>query len=147
LKRRVAVLLLALTLAPAPRLLRAEESAHFVVVVSASNDVSEMSQDLVARIFMRKVRAWRGGRPTMPVDLSLASPLRWSFSRKVLGLSVGEVRDYWMKETLSGGEVAPPIRPSEQEVLEFLKGEPAGIGYVSADTKLPVELKVVKVTQ
>ena len=146
-KLRVVVWLLMLSLLPASGLVLAEEGESFVVVVNASNEVSEMSPDAVARLFLRKARAWRGGRTAVPVDLSLASPLRVAFSRKVLGLSPAEVRDYWMKQTLSGGDVPPAIRPSEREVLDFVKGEAGGIGYVSADTKLPAEVKAVKVTQ
>jgi ABC-type phosphate transport system substrate-binding protein len=143
----MALLSLALNLVPATRLARAEEGAAFVVVVNASNEVSEMSPDLVARVFLRKTRAWHGGRPAAPVDLSLASPLRLAFSRKLLSLSAADVRDYWMKQTLSGGDTAPPVRASERDVLDFIKGEPGGIGYVSAGSVLPAEVKVVKVTQ
>jgi ABC-type phosphate transport system substrate-binding protein len=147
LKRRLVVLLLALALAPAPRPVIAGEGENYIVVVNASNDVSEISQDLLARIFLRKVRSWRGGRAAAPVDHSLASPLRSAFSRKVLSLSIGEVRDFWMKQTLSGGDVPPPVRASEREVLDFVKSEAGGIGYVTADSTLPAEVKAVKVTQ
>ena len=108
-KRRLVVLLLfALVLTPAPRPAIASEGENYIVVVHASNDISEISQDLLSRIFLRRVRTWRGGRATAPVDQSLATPLRVAFSRKVLGLSINDVRDYWMKQTLSGGDVAPP---------------------------------------
>jgi ABC-type phosphate transport system substrate-binding protein len=148
LKRRLVVLLLLmLALTPAPRPVIAGEGENYVVIVNASNDVSEVSQDLLARIFLRKVRTWRGGRAAAPVDHSLASPLRSAFSRKVLGLSISEVRDFWMKQTLSGGDVAPPVRSSERDVVDFVKGEPGGIGYVSADSALPSDVKAVKVTQ
>jgi ABC-type phosphate transport system substrate-binding protein len=148
LKRRLVVLLLfTLALTPVPCPVIAAEGESFIVVVNSTNDVSEVSQDLLARIFLRKVRAWRGGRSTAPVDHSLASPLRWSFSRKVLGFSINDVRDYWMKQTLSGADVAPPVRSTDRDVLDFLKGEPGGIGYVSADSTLPADVKAVKVTQ
>ncbi len=148
LKRRLVVLLLfALALTPTPRPVIAGESENYIVVVNASNNVSEISQDLLSRIFLRKVRAWHGGRPTAPVDHSLATPIRVVFSRKALGLSINDVRDYWMKQTLSGGDVAPPIRSSERDVIDFVKSEAGGIAYVSADSTLPTEVKAVKVTQ
>ena len=147
-KRRLVVLLLfALALTSTPRPVIAGESESYIVVVNASNNISEISQDLLSRIFLRKVRAWHGGRATAPVDHSLATPIRVAFSRKALGFSINDVRDYWMKQTLSGGDVAPPIRSSERDVLEFVKSEPGGIGYVSADSTLPTEVKAVKVTQ
>lgn len=141
------MLLFTLALSPTPRPATAGEGENYIVVVNASSDVSEVSQDLLARIFLRKARTWRAGRSASPVDLSLASPLRAAFSRKVLGLSISEVRDFWMKQTLSGGDVAPPVRSSERDILDFVKSEPGGIGYVSADSALPSDVKAVKVTQ
>jgi ABC-type phosphate transport system substrate-binding protein len=147
LKRGLVVMTLLLALSPAPPPSLAQDAEGFVVVVNAANETTEIPQDLVARMFLRKVRTWHKGTAVAPVDLSLATPLRAAFSRKVLGLSGSEVRDYWMKQTLSGGEVPPALRASESEVLEFVKSERGSIGYVSAGAKLPPEVKVVKVTQ
>jgi len=138
-------LLLALSVVPRPSL--AQESEGYVVIVNVSNQTTEMPEDLVGRMFLRKVRKWRDGQAVAPVDHPLASPLRSAFSRKVLRLTTAEVRDYWMKQTLSGGEVPPALRASEREILEFVKGETGAIGYVSASAKLPSEVKAVKVTQ
>jgi ABC-type phosphate transport system substrate-binding protein len=129
---------------PTPRPGLAQNSEDFVVVVNASNDTRELTQELVARMFLRKVRNWRGGATVVPVDHSLISPLRTSFTKRVLGL---DVRNYWMRQTLSGGELAPAVRGSEREVLEFVKGESGAIAYVAAGTALPTEVKAVKVTQ
>jgi len=146
-KRRSVVCLLLLALSPLPRPAIAQEAEGYVVIVNASNGVRELSQDLVARMFLRKTRSWAGGPAVVPVDHSLVSPLRGAFSRRVLGLSVGEVRDYWMKQTLSGGELAPTIRSSEREIVEFVKAEQGAIAYVTAGTTLPADVKAVKVTQ
>jgi ABC-type phosphate transport system substrate-binding protein len=147
LKRSTVVCALWLALSPAPWPALAQDSEGFVVIVNASNETRELTQELVARMFLRKARNWRGGQAVVPVDHSLISPLRTSFSRKVLGLSVSEIRNYWMRQTLSGGELAPAVRGSEREVLEFVKGEPGAIAYVAAGTTLPAEVKAVKVTQ
>jgi ABC-type phosphate transport system substrate-binding protein len=141
------VCLLLLALSPASRLVRAQEAEGFVVIVNASNGVKELSQDALARMFLRKTRSWPSGQAAVPVDHSLVSPLRSTFSRRVLGMSLGEVRDYWMKQTLSGGELAPAIRGSERDVLDFVRSEPRAISYVSAGTTLPADVKAVKVTQ
>jgi ABC-type phosphate transport system substrate-binding protein len=145
--RRSAVCLLLLALSPVPRPALAQEGEGYVVIVNASNGVRELSQDLVARMFLRKTRSWAGGQAVVPVDHSLVSPLRVAFSRHTLRLTGGEVRDYWMKQTLSGGELAPAIRTSEREILEFVRAEHGAIAYVSAGTTLPADVKAVKVTQ
>ena len=146
-KPRSAVCLLLLALAHVPQPAAAQEGESYVVVVNASNGVQQLSQDLVTRMFLRKTRSWAGGRAVVPVDHSLVSPLRNAFTRRVLGLTLGEVRDYWMKQTLSGGELAPAIRNSEREILEFVRAEQGAISYVPAGTTLPADVKAVKVTQ
>jgi ABC-type phosphate transport system substrate-binding protein len=145
--RRTAVCLLLLALSPVPERVLAQDGEGYVVIVNASNAVRELSQDTLARLFLRKTRGWSGGQAVVPVDHSLASPLRVTFSRRVLGMSISEVRDYWMRQTLSGGEVAPTIRASDREVLELVKSEAGAVSYVSAGTTLPSEVKAVKVTQ
>jgi ABC-type phosphate transport system substrate-binding protein len=147
LRRGIVVLALLLTLVPWPRVSEAQEGEGYVVIVNASNDITEMSQDLVARMFLRKVRKWRNGQATTPVDQSMTAPVRLSFSKGVLGMTGGEVRDYWMKQTLSAAELPPAVRSSEREVLELVKAEAGAIAYVSAGTKLPAEVKAVKVTR
>ena len=146
-RRGFVVFALLLTLVPTPRVSRAQEGEGYVVIVNTSNDIAEMSQDLVARMFLRKVRKWRNGQTTTPVDQSMTAPVRLAFSRGVLGMTGGEVRDYWMKQTLSAAELPPAVRSSEREVLDLVKAEPGAIAYVSAGTKLPAEVKAVKVTR
>ncbi len=144
--RGFVVVALSLVLFAPPGAARAQGDGGYVVVVNATNEFTEMSQDLVARMFLRKVRRWRSGKTTSPVDQSLASPVRVSFSKTVLGMSVGEIRDYWMNPTLSGAEPPPSVRSSDREVLEAVKSEPGAIGYVSTEVRLPAEVKAVKVT-
>jgi ABC-type phosphate transport system substrate-binding protein len=146
-KRPSVVCLLLLALSPLPRPAIAQEGEGYVVIVNASNGVRELSQDMVARMFLRKTRSWTGGQAVVPVDHSLVSPVRSTFSRRALGLGVGQVREYWMKQTLSGGELAPTIRSSEREIVEFVKAEQGAIAYVSAAMTLPADVKAVKVTQ
>ena len=81
-KRPSVVCLLLLALSPMPRPAIAQEGEGYVVIVNASNGVRELSQDMVARMFLRKTRSWAGGQAVVPVDQSLVSPLRSSFSRR-----------------------------------------------------------------
>jgi ABC-type phosphate transport system substrate-binding protein len=139
------VLPLALRLEPRPAV--APQGEGYVVVVNKSNSVSEMPRDLVARMFLRKVRRWPDGAAAMPLDQSLLSSVRVKFSREVLGFLPSQVSDYWMKHTLSGGEVAPAVRASDQQVLSVVADEPGAIAYVSASSTLPEGVKAVTVKQ
>ena len=53
---------------------------------------------------------------------------------RALGRSVSAVRAYWQQQIFSGRNVPPVERPSDAEVLTFVKEHPNAIGYVSAST-------------
>jgi ABC-type phosphate transport system substrate-binding protein len=101
----------------------------------------------VARIFLKRKREWNEGRPILPVDQSAASPTRGLFCREVLGMSLGEVRDYWTKIVLSGRDVPPPVQGGDANVMEFVRSQPGAIGYVSGEADLPSGVKAVEVVQ
>ena len=121
------------------------EPQGYRVVVHASNSVGELSSEDVARLFLKKVRTWPDGRMAAPVDQSVTSPVRASFGRDVLGLSVGAQKDYWLKQTLSGREVPPRALEGDAAVLEFVAAQQGGIAYVSQETPLPSSVRVLRV--
>ena len=77
------------------------------VVVNSTNSVSELSSEDVARLFLKKVRTWPDGRMAAPVDQSSTSPVRAQFGKEILRLTLGEQKEYWMTQTLSGRELPP----------------------------------------
>jgi ABC-type phosphate transport system substrate-binding protein len=121
------------------------EARSWVVIVNRANPTDEVQHDDLARLFLKKMRKWPDGKIVQPVDLSLSSAIRSQFAMDALGMQLGVVRDYWMKQTLSGADVPPFVKNSEADVLEYVKSEAGAVGYVSATLQLPAEVKVVKV--
>ena len=132
--------------------------ADFVVIVNADNPNSAMSREGVRRLFLKKARRWpdasREGTKkgwsaprVVPIDLSTTSSARRAFTKDVLGLSLSELQDYWLKQTLSASDVPPIVKSSETEVIDMVRTEPSAIAYVSPAAKLPAEVKALKVTQ
>lgn len=119
----------------------------FQVIVNAQNPVAELASDEVQRLFLRTARTFRGGPPAQPVDQSLSSPVRIQFAREVLGQTRGEVQDYWLKRMFSGREVPPPVLGSDQDVIEFVRANEGGIGYVSPSGALPAGVKPVRLAR
>jgi hypothetical protein len=85
---------------------------------------------------------WRDGQPVVPIDLSVTSPVRASFSKDVLGLSVEAVQMHWMK-LITAGRGRPPYTASEEDVLKTVGKERWMIGYVSAEAVLPPTVRNV----
>ena len=121
--------------------------AGFVLIANSANPVSELSSDAVARFYLKKSRRWPNGGGVTPVDQSATSLVRTAFTREVLGRTIGEMRDYWLKQTLSGADVPPVSRGADADVIDFVAQDAGAIAYVSAATRLPAEVKALRVTR
>jgi len=107
-------------------------AADYVVIVHSSNPVSSLSKSEASRLFLRSSTAWPGGEHVKPVDLSKSSPVRVSFTREVLGRSMGAIDQYWTQSVFSGRAVPPPEKRSDSDIVSYVRENPGAIGYVSA---------------
>jgi len=122
----------------------ARAQADIKIVVNAGNPISEMSISDVAGVFMKKVGKFPGGGPATPVDQAKNSAIRGAFSRTVLGRPASAVDSYWQQQIFAGGELPPPAKASDDEVIAFVKSTPGAIGYVSSGASL-AGVKVVTI--
>ncbi|MGO9088573.1 MAG: hypothetical protein ACLQBK_25490 [Candidatus Sulfotelmatobacter sp.] len=120
------------------------QAKSYKVIVNPSNPVSSMSREEVSRIFLKKTTKFPDGRGASPVDLPANSPTRESFSKDVHGKSTSAVDAYWQQLIFSGRDIPPPQK-SESGVLEFVRSNENGIGYVSASADT-AGAKVISVT-
>lgn len=129
---------LSLSTAPAP-----SPAQDFAVVVNASNPVSSLSKDEVAKLFLKKTVSWKSGQSAAPVELPATAKIRESFARDVLNKSVAQVRSYWQQQIFSGRDVPPPEKPTEDDVLAYVRANPNAIGYVSRTANIGRGVKIV----
>lgn len=115
----------------------------FAVVVNASNPVSTLSKDEVAKLFLKKTVSWKSGQSAAPVELPASAKVRESFAREVLNKSVAQVRSYWQQQIFSGRDVPPVEKPTEDDVLAYVRANPNAIGYVSRSTNIGRGVKIV----
>jgi ABC-type phosphate transport system substrate-binding protein len=127
----VAALLLWALGSPAP----AGEGAYRIVV-NPANPATALQRAELARLFMRKASAWPDGTPAAAVDQPRTAPVRSAFSRDVHNKDVDSVVAYWSTMVYAGREMPPPVRKSDQEVLDFVRQTPGAVGYVSADAEV-----------
>ena len=121
--------------------------AGFVLIANPANPVSELSADTLARFYLKKSRKWPNGFSVTPVDQSATSSVRLAFTREVLGKTIGEMRDYWLKQTLSGADVPPVTRGSDADVIRFVAEEAGAVAYVSTEATLPSDVKALRVVR
>ncbi len=142
-KRFAGVCVLGLLAAGQP--LGAAGESGVAVVVNAANAVNELSSDEVARLFLKKVRTWPDGRMAAPVDQSTTSSVRAQFGKEILRLSLGQQKEYWLAQTLSGRELPPRALEGDAAVLDFVGTQSGAIAYVSTKVELPPTVKALKV--
>lgn len=139
-KSALAVLALAAAAALRPATpLGAQEA--FVVVVHAANPTTSMTPVELAHVFLKRIPTWDDGSTIEPVDLPEADPTRAEFSRVIHGRSVEALASFWRQQAFAGKAVAPPVRPSADDVVAFVASNPRAIGYVPAGTVLPPQVK------
>jgi ABC-type phosphate transport system substrate-binding protein len=138
----VPLLLLVAGAAPA-----APDAGAYRIIVNGANPASELNVQDVARLFLKTVRRWDSGAAVQPVDQTLTSPVRQTFTREVLGQTSGQLQEYWLRQTFSGRDVPPPVRASDGAVVDYVRATEGAIGYVTAGATLPSGVKAVTVVK
>lgn len=106
------------------------------VVVNPGNPAVTVNRAELARLFMKKIPAWPNGTPVAVVDQPRTAAVRASFSKDVHNKDAEAVAAYWATQVYSGRDVPPPIKRSDDEVLEYVRQTPGAVGYVSADAPI-----------
>lgn len=117
----------------------------FRVIVHHQVKGSQISRGALSSIFLKRAPKWGDGSAIMPVDQSVRSEVRKSFSGDVLSQGIVEVQLYWQRR-MSMGVVPPPVKPSDDEVVAFVSSTPGAIGYVSPAAVLPDTVRPVELT-
>ena len=141
---RLALAVIALAIAAPPV---AAQAGGYRVIVNAANPVTQLSRQDLSKMFLKKLRAWKGAGEVQPVDLGEDATARQAFSREVHRKDVRAVKAYW-QQLIFTGQGAPPVeKGSDDEVIAFVARSPASIGYVSAAATLGPGVKLVHVVE
>jgi ABC-type phosphate transport system substrate-binding protein len=119
--------------------------APYRVIVHPQVKGSQIARASLSSIFLKQAAKWGDGLAVLPVDQSVRSPVRRSFSSDVLQQGIVEIQVYWQRR-MSSGATPPPVKASDEEVLLFVASTPGAIGYVSGATPLPDSVKTIEIT-
>jgi len=115
------------------------------VIVNVANPSAQIQRSALLAIFMGEMTTWSDGKTIAPVDHSMRSPVRAAFSEKLLGKPAMSVQIHWLRKVAAEHVNPPPAKPSDAEVVAFVRANPGAIGYVAADFTLDETVKVMKV--
>jgi ABC-type phosphate transport system substrate-binding protein len=104
--------------------------ADVVVVVSAKNASTSLTESQVADIFLGRASYFPSGEEAMPLDLPEDSPLRADFYRDCTGKSAPQLRAYWSKLIFTGRAQPPREVADAAAIRHFLQSRPSAIAYM-----------------
>jgi ABC-type phosphate transport system substrate-binding protein len=116
---------LALALAPG-----AAPAAELAVIVSARSNISMLSADQVAEIFLFQTNRFPNGSEVVPIDQDLGSPLRDEFYSKVTHRTPALVKAHWARLIFTGRGQPPAEVDGNAAMRRMIAENPGMIGYV-----------------
>jgi ABC-type phosphate transport system substrate-binding protein len=122
------------------------QTDSFKIIVHASNPVTSMTRDEISKLFLKKEVRWGHGFRVTPVDQVLDSPTGAAFAMAVHGKDAKEIKAYWIKVVFSGLGTPPMELRSDEEVLDFVRHNVGGIGYVSSGAAIGEGVKVLSMS-
>jgi hypothetical protein len=129
--RSLPTLLLALCLGPALALAPgAALAAELAVIVSARSNISMLSADQVAEIFLFQTNRFPNGNEVVPIDQDLGSPLRNEFYSKVTHRTPALVKAHWARLIFTGRGQPPAEVDGNAAMRRTIAENPGMIGYV-----------------
>lgn len=109
-------------------------SGELAIIVNANNQVSEITAEQVASIFLGKSRRLPDGTKVIPIDQFEGEKPRAEFYSKIVQKSQSQLNSYWSRLIFTGKGQPPFAVTGDSEVLEFIASNPNMIGYVDLAT-------------
>ena len=105
-------------------------SADVVVIVSARSEVTRLTAEQVAKIFLNKVDVFPNGAKAVPVDQAEGNPVRDEFYSRVVNKSSSQLTAYWARITFTGDGNPPKLLEGDVAVKKAVAADPNAIGYI-----------------
>ncbi|PKF50454.1 hypothetical protein AT251_11505 [Enterovibrio nigricans] len=93
-------------------------------------------------LYMGRYTAYPNGATADTTDLPDNSPLREDFYNRLVGKSVAQINAYWARLLFTGKAEPPQAKPSEQDVVNYVRENRSAIAYIK-ESNLADGLKVV----
>jgi ABC-type phosphate transport system substrate-binding protein len=123
--------MLALTLSAALGLaLPGRAASDVIVIVSVQSQVTTMTPDQVAALFLGKIAALPDGTKLAPLNQLEGAPIRDEFYSRVVGKTPSQVKAFWSKMIFSGKGQPPAELNDDTAVRKNVAAHPGTVGYI-----------------
>lgn len=109
--------------------------ADVVVIVHRDNPLQAMTAREVSDLYLGRARSFGNSEKKALASASIYeqsedSPLRETFFRSLNGMTIKQLNAYWARLRFSGEVLPPEALPDSRAVVEAVKRDRNGIGYV-----------------
>ncbi len=121
-------------------------AGELFVIVNAANPVPKLSLREVVSLFTGRTRAFPTGQLAQAFDQEARSTVRARFYLALTGMDLARINSYWSRLQFTGQVQPPRAVTDDQAMIERIRHDPNGIGYVTVRPP-DADLKVVLVLQ
>jgi ABC-type phosphate transport system substrate-binding protein len=119
-------------------------NADVVVIVSTHSDVTRLTTEQTANIFLGKEKYFPNEADAIPIDQPEENAIRNEFYSKVVHKTPMQLQAYWARVFFTGDAHPPVRRESDLDVRNAVANNPKAIGYIDknfVDSSVRVILK------
>lgn len=92
--------------------------------------LNQLSREQTADLFLRKFHTLPDGTKVIVFDHKDDEPIKESFYRKVLNLSLDQLHTYWSKMEYVNDMFPPITYKGDEAIKRLVANTPGGIGYI-----------------
>ena len=104
--------------------------AESLVIVTARDNVEELSTHDVARIFLGKVTSYPSGAEVVPLNMDPEDQNYAEFARIVLKKTTSQLKAYWAKQVFTGKGRPPRSLGSSAKLRELVASHKRYLSYL-----------------
>ena len=101
-----------------------------VVIASPDSELSSLTINQVADLFLGKITSLPGVGQVVPLDQREGSPVREEFYLKAARKSLAQLNAYWSRQIFTGKGEPPMEVPDTAAVKRLVASNPNVIGYI-----------------
>jgi ABC-type phosphate transport system substrate-binding protein len=101
-----------------------------VVIVSSKSNITNLTGEQTARIFLGKNDKFPNGQSAIPIDQPEGEAVRDEFYSKVTRKNASQLATYWAKLIFTGEGRLSEIAEDDKDVVKKISNNPNAIGYI-----------------
>ncbi|MES2527082.1 MAG: substrate-binding domain-containing protein [Bdellovibrionota bacterium] len=118
-----------------------------VFIAHPSCPLNKLSRTQLKDYYFKKIRQWPDHSTVRFFDRPESNLAREIFLQTVLNRSARQVDNYWIEQKFKSGDSAPSSVEDDLVVMELISRFPGAISYLSEETPLNKQVKVIEVME